>query len=271
MRPHWPLQCTAVLLFSLLTTPVWCCDSIVSTCPGLACPTTIKLKRYWGQNTNIFPQISKRSIFNFLVEYVRHASWTSKNSPVPTVSPPTRNKSQIVWSSKRGRPPSDLTLSWKLCWVWGLSNISQPLLSPSRWARSHPPESHRVKSSNYQCSNVQAIYFVSAGYFLRILENTTSVFSVIAKTDNYNVYNLLILSGNIWGGPLVSNKHSLSDTGMKTDLLKRPEISFMKINFISTWTISPECSGHKHFSFSLSHGFLDVDWFWIHESWQGHH
>ena len=147
------------------------------------------------------------------------------------------------------RPPSDLALSWKLCWVWDLSNISQPSLSPSRWARSHPPESHRVKSSNYQCSNVHAIYFVSAGYFLRILENTTSVFSVIAKTDNHNVYNLLILSGNIWGGPLVSNKHSLSDTGMKTDLLKRPEISFMKINFISTWTISPECSGHKHFSF----------------------
>ena len=35
------------------------------------------------------------------------------------------------------------------------------------------------------------------------------------------------------GAPLVSTKHSLSDTGMKTDLPKRPEITFMKINFIS--------------------------------------
>ena len=58
------------------------------------------------------------------------------------------------------------------------------------------------------------------------------------------------------GDPLVSNKHSLSDTGMKTVLLKRPEITFMKINFISTWTISTECSGHKHFFLLSQQDFL---------------
>ena len=71
------------------------------------------------------------------------------------------------------------------------------------------------------------------------------------------------------GAPLVSNKHSLSDTGMKTDLLKRPEITFMKINFISQHEpLALNVLDTRIFPRSRL-ALFDVDWFWIHESWQG--
>ena len=92
---------------------------------------------------------------------------------------------------------------------------------------------------------------VLAGNFLRIMENTVSV-SLQTQVTLIFWFWVEIYEGD----PLVSNKHSLSDTGSKTVLLKRPEITFMKINFISTWTISIECSGHRHFFLLSQQGFF---------------